>query len=68
MSSFTEMFSKPKTKAVMQTPSPQIATTGAIAPNAEALRRAGRASLFINTSSQGVLGNAKTGRQSLLSA
>lgn len=38
------------------------------APDKEKLKRAGRAALLINTSSEGVLGKAKTGRSSLLSA
>lgn len=37
------------------------------APDAEKLKRAGRASLLIETGTRGVLGNAKTGRASLLS-
>lgn len=53
-------------KAVEQVQSPQVVSKPA-APDAEALRRAGRASLLINTSSQGVLGQAKTGRGQLLS-
>lgn len=34
----------------------------------ESLRRMGRASLLINTSAKGILGDAKTGRKQLLSA
>lgn len=62
------LFGGPKNVQAAVSPSPQINTTGAIAPNAEALRRAGRASLLINTSAQGVLGQPKTGKSSLLSA
>lgn len=38
------------------------------APDAAALRRAGRASLLLSSSPQGVLGAPKTGRSQLLSA
>lgn len=53
--------------AIKATSAPQV-NAEPPAPNMETLRRAGRASLLINTSAQGVLGNAKTGRSSLLSA
>lgn len=48
-------------------PTPQV-TAQPASPDAAALRRAGRASLLLNSSPQGVLGQAKTGRAQLLSA
>lgn len=55
-------------KKVQQTAAtPVNVNTEPAPPNAEALRRAGRASLMIETSSQGILGKPKTGRAQLLS-
>jgi hypothetical protein len=55
-------------------PAPSVApkVTAEPAPtpstNAETMRRAGRASMLLSTSSQGILGRATTGRQQLLSS
>ncbi len=65
MSPITNLFSSPKAKEVMASPSPKVNAEPAPV-NTDSLKRVGRASL-IATSAQGVLGNAKTGRKQLLS-
>lgn len=60
--------SGPKSSPNMSAPpSPQVNTEPA-APDTEKLKRAGRASLLLSGGPEGVLGKAKTGRSSLLSA
>lgn len=60
-------FGKKDVQPVVQAAAaPQVNAEPAAGRSAEDLRRTGRASL-ISTSSQGVLGNPKTGRRSLLS-
>lgn len=66
MSVITDIFKSNKPKSFAPTASPSV-NAEPPAPDAEKLKRAGRASLLLNTSSQGVLGKAKTGRSSLLS-
>lgn len=62
------IFGGPKKMQEMVTPpSPQVIAEPTT-PDIEKLKRAGRASLLINTSSTGVLGNPKTGKSTLLSA
>lgn len=68
MSPITNLFSKPEIKERIN-PTPAPSTNAAPdGPDPEKLRRMGRASLLINTSAGGVLGNAQTGRKQLLSA
>lgn len=57
---------KSKSQVQEAPPPPQVAPTPD-KPTTESLRRAGRASLLISTSPQGVLGAATTGRRKLLS-
>lgn len=66
MSPITKLFSSPKMKEAVQPSRPNVSAEPS-APDAEKLRRVGRAAL-IATSAQGVLGNPTTGRKQLLSA
>ena len=60
---------KSMSQAVQQVATPQVKPTPASpeTPSREQLRKMGRASLLISTTSQGVLGQATTGRRQLLS-
>ena len=51
-----------------QVAAPAAAPAEPAAPDAEKLRRMGRASILLSTTSQGVLGAPNTGRRQLLSA
>lgn len=66
MSAIGKLFSSPKVKEIMQ-PTPPPSVNAEPAANNDKLRRVGRASVLINTSGQGLLGNANTGRRQLLS-
>ncbi len=60
--------SKPKEMTPSASPSVTTEPTPTADTSPEALRRAGRASILLSTSSQGLLGKPQTGRQQLLAA